>query len=81
LVALSQGVTGTEASFGLFGRYAAWDGADPEPEAESAWADAGFNPDSGRWSLDRKLPSSSAGTELGRGWSRRRWRRLTGAHA
>jgi hypothetical protein len=62
LVALSQGVTGTEASFGLFGRYAAWDGVDPEPEDESAWADAGFNPDSGRWSLDRKLPSNSDGT-------------------
>jgi hypothetical protein len=31
----------TEASFGLFGRYAAWDGAEPEPQPEP-WAQDGF---------------------------------------
>ena len=67
LLALSQGVIASEASFGLFGRYAAWDGADPEPEDQSAWADAGFNPDSGRWSLDRRLPSDSGGPVSGAG--------------
>lgn len=54
LLALSQAVIHTEACFGLFGRYAAWDGADPEPEEEGAWAEAGFNPDSGRWNLARQ---------------------------
>lgn len=49
LLALSRAVIRSEACFGLFGRYAAWDGADPEPEDESAWADGGFNPDTGRW--------------------------------
>jgi hypothetical protein len=53
LLALSQAVIHSEACFGLFGRYAAWDGADPEPEDQSAWADAGFNPDSGRWNIAR----------------------------
>ncbi|MGZ4531156.1 MAG: hypothetical protein ACXVXP_02260 [Mycobacteriaceae bacterium] len=49
LLALSRAVTRSEACFGLFGPYAAWDGADPDPEPESAGADGGFNPDSGRW--------------------------------
>jgi hypothetical protein len=49
LLALSQAVIHSEGCFGLFGRYAAWDGADPEPEDESVWADAGFNPKVGRW--------------------------------
>jgi hypothetical protein len=54
LLALSRAVIHSEACFGLFGRYAAWDGADPEPEDQSAWADAGFNPDSGRWNPQRR---------------------------
>ena len=62
LAALSHAVIHSEACFGLFGRYAAWDGADPEPEDESAWADAGFNPDSGRWSLSRNPNPNSDGT-------------------
>ena len=61
LLALSQGVIHSEACFGLFGRYAAWDGADPEPEDESAWADAGFNPDSGRWNIARKTGRDDSG--------------------
>ena len=53
LLALSQAVIRSDACFGLFGPYAAWDGADPDTEAESAWSDAGFNPDSGRWNPAR----------------------------
>ena len=53
LAALSRAVIDSEACFGLFGRYAHWDGADPEPEDESTWGDAGFNPDSGRWNPAR----------------------------
>ena len=49
LVTLAQAVTRSEACFGLFGSYAAWDGADPDPEEPSAWADGGFDPDTGRW--------------------------------
>lgn len=46
LRALSQAVIRSEASSGLFGRYAAWDGADPEmPEDTSG---AGFNPKVGQ---------------------------------
>lgn len=67
LLALSQAVIDSEACFGLFGRYAAWDGVDPTPEGESAWAEAGFNPDSGRWSLDRKTGRDNSGTVFGAG--------------
>jgi hypothetical protein len=49
LLPLAQAVSRSEACFGLFGPYAAWDGADPDPEQDSAWADGGFNPDTGRW--------------------------------
>ena len=49
LVALAQAVTRSKACFGLFGPYAAWDGADPDPEEQSPWADGGFDPDTGRW--------------------------------
>jgi hypothetical protein len=53
LAALSHAVVHRDATFGLFAQYAAWDGADPEPEDDSLWADAGFNPDSGRWNIER----------------------------
>ena len=53
---LAQAVIHSVAVFGLFGGYASWDGAEPEPVDDSAWRDAGFNPDSGRWSLDRHIP-------------------------
>jgi hypothetical protein len=53
LLALSQSVTRSDACFGLFGPYAAWDGVDPVPEGESALADDGFNPDNGRWNPAR----------------------------
>ena len=46
---LAQAVTRSEACFGLFGPYAAWDGADPDPDEQPAWADGGFDPDTGRW--------------------------------
>lgn len=46
LLALSQAVIHSEASIGLFGRYAAWDGTDPEmPEDTSG---AGFDPKVGQ---------------------------------
>lgn len=64
LLALSQAVIHSEACFGLFGRYAAWDGADPEPEDESAWADAGFDPDSGRWNVARSTHQGDRGGGL-----------------
>ena len=54
LAALAYAVVHSEACLGLFGPYADWDGADPEPEDQSAWADAGFNPDSGRWNTARR---------------------------
>jgi hypothetical protein len=45
---LAKQLVATDAVFGLFTGYAEWDGADPEPEDDSAWAEAGFSPD-GRW--------------------------------
>jgi hypothetical protein len=56
LRALAGAVIHSEATFGLFGGYAGWDGADPEPEDDSAWADGGFDPDSGRWNVNRMRP-------------------------
>jgi hypothetical protein len=61
LLALSQAVIHSEACFGLFGQYAGWDGADPEPEDTSAWADGGFNPDSGQWNPSRRMARDSSG--------------------
>ena len=61
LQALAQQVIHSESSFGLFGGYAGWDGAEPEPVDDSAWRDAGFNPDSGRWSLDREPGRDNSG--------------------
>ncbi len=70
LVALSQAVIDSDACFGLFGPYAHWDGADPEPVDQSAWADAGFNPDSGRWNIARSVPGNDDGiaSSAGGGW-------------
>jgi hypothetical protein len=62
LQALSEAVVRSEACFGLFGRYAGWDGVDPQPEPEGDWADAGFDPDSGRWSSARRPWQDSSGT-------------------
>ncbi|HET8765868.1 MAG TPA: hypothetical protein VFM86_00940 [Pedococcus sp.] len=67
LRSLSRVVVASDACFGLFGRYAAWDGKDPEPEDDSAWADAGFNPDSGRWNPSRKAPTDASGIASGTG--------------
>lgn len=70
LQVLAAGVVGSEAVFGLFGGYAAWDGADPEPAGHEAWMDAGFNPDSGRWNIERgtgRDDSGLAGGSAG-GW-------------
>ena len=66
LLALSHAVIHSDACFGLFGRYAGWDGADPQPEPEGAWADAGFNPDSGRWDTS-PAPRDSSGEVSGSG--------------
>ena len=49
LLSLARAVTRSEACFGLFGPYASWDGADPQPQDDVARSDDGFNPDSGRW--------------------------------
>jgi hypothetical protein len=65
LLALSRAVIGSEACFGLFGRYVAWDGADPEPEDDSAWADGGFNPDTGRWDPSHDGTAKESGYILG----------------
>ena len=65
LLALSQAVIDSDACFGLFGRYAAWDGADPEPEDVSAWADAGFSHDSGRWNPSRRMARDASGMPHG----------------
>ena len=67
LRALAQAVIHSESAFGLFGGYAGWDGAEPEPVDDSAWRDAGFNPDSGRWSLDRQAPRDNSGIVSGAG--------------
>ena len=67
LQALARTVIHSEAVFGLFGGYASWDGADPEPVDDSKWRDAGFNPDSGRWSLDREPGRDNSGIVSGAG--------------
>jgi hypothetical protein len=41
---LADRVTEAEASFGLLNGYAAWNGNDPAPPDDSAWADGGFTP-------------------------------------
>jgi hypothetical protein len=41
LRALADAVVLAEASFGLFGGYAAWDGSEP-PTPEDGWSDGGF---------------------------------------
>jgi hypothetical protein len=67
LRSLANELIATDAVFGLFGGYAEWDGADPEPEDDSAWADAGFNPDSGRWNVNRSVPGALADPSPGSG--------------
>ncbi len=46
LLALSQAVVHSDACFGLFGRYDAWDGADPEISEDTG--SAGFDPKVGQ---------------------------------
>ena len=67
LAALAQAALDADAAFGLFNGYAGWDGADPEPEDDSAWRDGGFNPDSGRWNLDRHTSLDFGGGGAGYG--------------
>ena len=67
LVTLSQAVIDSDTCFGLFGRYADWDGLDPEPEDDSAWAAGGFNPDSGRWNPARGTGRDNSGLVPGAG--------------
>lgn len=67
LRALSDAVIHTEASFGLFGQYATWDGVDPAPEDDAEWASAGFNPDSGRWNVARGTGRDDSGIVHGAG--------------
>lgn len=64
LQCLAEELLTTDAVFGLLAGYAEWDGVDPEPEDHSRWADAGFNPDSGRWNLGRKAPSLDEGSPI-----------------
>jgi hypothetical protein len=45
---LATRVLDSEASFGLLGGYAAWDGQDPDPVDDSLWAAGGFNPRAGQ---------------------------------
>jgi hypothetical protein len=47
LRALADHVLVAEASFGLLGGYATWDGAEPPPVDDSAWADGGFRKQKG----------------------------------
>ena len=47
LRALADHVLLAEASFGLLGGYATWDGAEPPPVDDSAWADGGFRKEKG----------------------------------
>jgi hypothetical protein len=44
LLDLAAKVLDSEASFGLLSGYAGWDGHDPAPTDDSAWADGGFAP-------------------------------------
>jgi hypothetical protein len=63
---LAARVLDSEASFGLLGGYAAWDGNDPEPEDDSVWAGDGFDPHGAGPDL-RKDPWTGAGRWLGTG--------------
>jgi hypothetical protein len=45
---LAARVLESEASFGLLGGYAHWDGAEPEPPDDSLWRDGGFTPQVGQ---------------------------------
>jgi hypothetical protein len=67
LQALARAAIHSEAVFGLFGGYPSWDGAEPEPVDDSKWRDAGFNPDSGRWNLDREPSRDNSGIVSGAG--------------
>jgi hypothetical protein len=64
---IAAAVLQAEASFGLLGGYQAWDGQDPQPESEGAWADAGFDPDSGRWNTNRRGHVDNSGYTSGGG--------------
>ena len=46
---LAASVLESEASFGLLGGYAGWDGAEPQQPDCSEWADGGFYPKAGSW--------------------------------
>jgi hypothetical protein len=48
LKSLAAAVLDSEASFGLLGGYASWDGAEPQPADHPDWADGGFNPQVGQ---------------------------------
>lgn len=61
LQALAQAVIHSESSFGLFGGYASWDGAEPEPLDDSGSRDTGFDPKVGRW--DPRDDMRISGTE------------------
>jgi hypothetical protein len=46
---LAERVLESESSFGLLDGYAGWDGAEPQPPDDSAWADGGFDRTPGLW--------------------------------
>ena len=68
LLDLSSTVIHSQACSGLFDRYAAWDGADPERAEDRSGA--GFNPDSGRWNTAHTGHENTGGQSLRRGWGR-----------
>lgn len=70
---LAQAVVSSEAVAHAWEGYDDWDGAEPQPE-EQAWAEHGFNPDSGKWSrtgpsviLGPSGPGSGGGGDGGGG--------------
>ena len=58
LLSLSQAVIDSDACFGLFGQYASWDGADPDPVEEP---DGGYDPHRGRWNSAGSPSKDGAG--------------------
>ena len=56
LRALADHVLVAEASFGLLGGYATWDGAEQPPVDDSAWADGGFRQQRGGLGDGRDQP-------------------------
>lgn len=65
---LAEGVLAAEASFGLFGGYAAWDGTEPAAE-HGEWEQGGFDPKVGRWAPadDPRITATGGGGAMSGG--------------